>query len=243
MARTKIDGESIQDGAIERSHLNVGSAGVAVIAKAIAGTGIEVSGTGADAGTGDVTISAVRTLERSDSQVTVNNTAAVTNVYESGAFVVPTSGYKTRELVLLGSYTNTSATARTLRIHTYIRRTGGGTVDTTIVDVTSLTIPAGTGARGLFLRAWFELLGEGDGVGYSGIGWVEGTLMGRGADRFGRDAAVAGGIPELHAWGAPTDVSYDSISHTLKLRIDVQHEVANSGLTVVKDKVRLMEAA
>lgn len=57
MARTFIGGALVEDGSIERADLNTADTGKAVIRKVVAGTGIQISSTGADAGTGDVTVS------------------------------------------------------------------------------------------------------------------------------------------------------------------------------------------
>ena len=58
MARTQVSTAQVLDGSIRRADLNTTTAASAVIAKAIQGTGISLSSTGVDAGTGDVTISA-----------------------------------------------------------------------------------------------------------------------------------------------------------------------------------------
>lgn len=56
MARTVIGGSLIKDGDVGREDINVSTNGRAVITKVVAGTSISMSSTGADAGTGDVTI-------------------------------------------------------------------------------------------------------------------------------------------------------------------------------------------
>lgn len=56
MAATSVRSKQITDGQVQRVDLDVSNSGTAVIAKAIAGTGISLSQTGPDAGTGDVTI-------------------------------------------------------------------------------------------------------------------------------------------------------------------------------------------
>lgn len=61
MAKTEIESEQILDGEIRREDLNVTTPGNAVIRKVLAGSGIAISETGADAGTGDVTISTTST--------------------------------------------------------------------------------------------------------------------------------------------------------------------------------------
>ena len=61
MARTQLTGQQVGDGTVQRVDLDSTTAGNAVIKKVIAGTGITLSSTGVDAGTGDVTINAVAT--------------------------------------------------------------------------------------------------------------------------------------------------------------------------------------
>lgn len=57
MAATVVRGAQVKDGSIGRVDCDVSTVGQAVLVKAIQGTGITLSSTGADAGTGDVTIS------------------------------------------------------------------------------------------------------------------------------------------------------------------------------------------
>ena len=57
MTRTEIKSSQIKDQEIKRADLNDSTSGQAVIKKVIAGNGVSLSSTGADAGTGDVTIS------------------------------------------------------------------------------------------------------------------------------------------------------------------------------------------
>jgi hypothetical protein len=58
MARTQLTGQIIGDGTVQRVDLDVTTIGNAVIRKIIAGTNVTITSTGADAGTGDVTINA-----------------------------------------------------------------------------------------------------------------------------------------------------------------------------------------
>jgi hypothetical protein len=58
MPQTLIRGKQVLDGSIQRADLDTTTVGQAVVAKLIQGTNINLSSTGADAGTGDVTISA-----------------------------------------------------------------------------------------------------------------------------------------------------------------------------------------
>lgn len=61
MAVTGLRGRQILDDSVVRGDLNTTTAGDAVIRKIIAGTGVSISSTGVDAGTGDVTINATGT--------------------------------------------------------------------------------------------------------------------------------------------------------------------------------------
>jgi hypothetical protein len=56
MARTQLTGTQVTDESIERTDLNVSTAGAAVIRKIIAGANVSLTSTGVDDGTGDVTI-------------------------------------------------------------------------------------------------------------------------------------------------------------------------------------------
>jgi len=54
--RTSIVSQNIRDGDVKRADLNTSISGSAVIRRAVAGDSVELSSTGADSGTGDVTI-------------------------------------------------------------------------------------------------------------------------------------------------------------------------------------------
>ena len=59
MARTWIDSVQIEDGEVKRNDLNINESGQAVCRKIIPGTNVTLDSTGADEGTGDVTINVV----------------------------------------------------------------------------------------------------------------------------------------------------------------------------------------
>src|SRR5262252_7481611 len=61
MGATQLTGLQVKDGTIQRADLDVVTAGKALITKIIQGTGISISSTGIDSGTGDVTITATGT--------------------------------------------------------------------------------------------------------------------------------------------------------------------------------------
>jgi len=78
MARTLLRGGAfVVDGSIQRDDLDVSTAGQALIRKLIAGTGISLAQTGADAGTGDVTASASGVLLRAP-QILTSGTSYTT---------------------------------------------------------------------------------------------------------------------------------------------------------------------
>lgn len=57
MGRTQIRTTELEDGGVKRNDLNTTVSGQAVTRKIVQGTGITLSSTGVDSGTGDVTIS------------------------------------------------------------------------------------------------------------------------------------------------------------------------------------------
>lgn len=111
MARTQLPTTLIADETIVRADLNVGTSGSAVIRKLIQGTGISISSTGADAGTGDVTVSI-----NSSSVVTSFNTRTGAVTLSSGDVTTalgftPISGYT--ETDTLATVTGRGATTST----------------------------------------------------------------------------------------------------------------------------------
>jgi len=56
MSKTEVSGKQLKDGSVQRVDLDVATSGQSVIAKVVAGSNISISSTGADTGTGDVTI-------------------------------------------------------------------------------------------------------------------------------------------------------------------------------------------
>lgn len=74
MARTQVGGKLIADGSIQRADLDTSTAGQAVITKVVAGTHVSITQTGADDGTGDVTIN-VEGVEPADSAIQTHITS------------------------------------------------------------------------------------------------------------------------------------------------------------------------
>jgi hypothetical protein len=85
MAITAIRGKQVLDGSIQRADLDTSTTGQAVVAKLVQGSNITLSSTGADSGTGDVTISAPPGTPGA-------NAFTVTAI---GSFTVPTTGNST----------------------------------------------------------------------------------------------------------------------------------------------------
>jgi hypothetical protein len=82
MAITSIRGKQIVDGSVQRADLDTTTVGQAVTAKIIQGSNITLSSTGADSGTGDVTVSATAGI----------NATTTTTI---ASFTVPASGSTT----------------------------------------------------------------------------------------------------------------------------------------------------
>src|SRR5262245_20900787 len=59
MPPTVIRGTQVLDGSVQRTDLDVSTVGQAVVRKIVQGSGVTLSSTGADSGTGDVTLSAM----------------------------------------------------------------------------------------------------------------------------------------------------------------------------------------
>jgi len=79
MGATQLTGLQVKDGSIQRPDLDVVTPSKAVITKIIQGTGISISSTGVDSGTGDVTVSAT-------------GTAPVTSVFGRTGVVIAQAG-------------------------------------------------------------------------------------------------------------------------------------------------------
>ena len=74
MARTTVGAALVRDGGIFREDLNTDATTHAVLTKIIAGTGISISSTGVDAGTGDVTVNASASSVTEDPSNPANGT-------------------------------------------------------------------------------------------------------------------------------------------------------------------------
>lgn len=96
MAVTTIETSQVRAQAIQRSDLNTSTVGAAVVAKILQGTNVTLSSTGADSGTGDVTISVPGGG--------VGPAGANAFTLTSGSFTVPASGSTTTVTVADASW-------------------------------------------------------------------------------------------------------------------------------------------
>jgi hypothetical protein len=62
MAATTVRGAQVRDATIQRADVDVSTSGQALTAKIVQGSGIGLTSTGADSGTGDVTVSVVLSM-------------------------------------------------------------------------------------------------------------------------------------------------------------------------------------
>ena len=128
MASTVIRGQQIRNDDVGREDLNVSTTTRAVITKAVAGTGIALSSTGVDAGTGDVTVSFANISANS---ILGNNT---------GASAVPIALTQAKVTALLNQFTSS--------LQGVVPASGGGTSNFLRADGTWATPPGGGGGGG-----------------------------------------------------------------------------------------------
>jgi hypothetical protein len=113
MARTEVRSKQIKDGGVKREDLNTTVTGRAVITRVIAGTGVSLSSTGVDSGTGDVTINAtgggptpppIETIASpSFTGITTNNTPTVI-----GELVIPDDDCVTFQIYISAQFDDNS---------------------------------------------------------------------------------------------------------------------------------------
>jgi hypothetical protein len=112
MAQTLINGnEAIADATITRSLINTGTAGSALITKVLQSVGISLFGTGADSGTGDVTLTSGYIGVTSATQTLASQTAAqpiFKNISTGGALIVSGGLYWFEVFFSLSSMSSTS---------------------------------------------------------------------------------------------------------------------------------------
>jgi hypothetical protein len=88
MAQTVISGKQVKDSSIQRVDLDTTTVGQAVVAKLVQGTNVTLSSTGADAGTGDVTISVPGGGAGPAGKPAYTNTSAPFTIPSTGSTIV-----------------------------------------------------------------------------------------------------------------------------------------------------------
>jgi len=83
MAQTQVRGSQVLNNTIQRQDLDTSTVGQALVTKLVQGAGITLSSTGADSGTGDVTVAA--SVPQGPAGKDAFNTT-------TGSFTVPASG-------------------------------------------------------------------------------------------------------------------------------------------------------
>lgn len=101
MGRTELKSHQIHDGSIQNVDIDITSPGKALITKVVAGDGITISSTGADEGTGIVTISTSSLQNTGIKQLTFTQQSSVTEwniVHNLGTYpevtLIDQNGYK-----------------------------------------------------------------------------------------------------------------------------------------------------
>jgi hypothetical protein len=179
MARTKILGSQIKDNTIQRTNIDTATSGQALTTKIIAGAGVSLSSTGADSGTGDVTITAGTSEYITNYNAEVNTTGwsnsgsnfTISRTTTSGEVLRGTASFK---LTANGSqavndYISTSFTldpgdtSSLLALQFYFKGISSydtGDVEVVLHDGTSEIIPHITqipsGGIGLFQAVWIS---------------------------------------------------------------------------------------
>ena len=92
MPRTQIDGRQVEDGSIQRKDLDVSTPGQATITKVLAGTKMSSTKTGADVGTGDVTMNFVGPVDRNDLNVAETGKAVVRKIIAGTGIALNSTG-------------------------------------------------------------------------------------------------------------------------------------------------------
>jgi hypothetical protein len=105
MPSTRVNSLQIGDGEVKRADLNTATSGSAVVTKIVQGTGISLSSTGADAGTGDVTVDVDSTV------ITTTGTQTLTNksLVDASTFIVD-DGDNTKKIKFQASGITTGTT-------------------------------------------------------------------------------------------------------------------------------------
>lgn len=155
MARTLINSGNVAAQGIVRADLNIATAASAVIAKVIASTGITLSYTGVDSGTGDVTLSN-----------TFTNVSL--NVFVDGGGAVPATGIKAwvrmpfAGTIINHDFTADASGSAILDIWKTTYTTIPATSATKITSSTPPTLSSAIKAQDSTLTSWTTTFSAGD---------------------------------------------------------------------------------
>jgi hypothetical protein len=141
MAQTLINSDGIASSAITRAKLNTTTAASAVIAKVLAGSGIALTSTGVDAGTGDVTVAM---LFPSKSQSANSGALNTTETYISAAYSIAANTLAVGMAFRITAYGTCISTAANLSTFTVRFGTAGTTADATVLAATCTAAVTGT---------------------------------------------------------------------------------------------------
>jgi hypothetical protein len=173
MAATTVRGGQVRDATIQRVDVDVATVGQALIRKLIQGTGISLSSTGADAGTGDVTASllsfaSVNWIAPSNPTGTSSTAGVMMGLGgPSKAVITPTITGKVF-FAMNGNIANNTANATAFALLYY----GSGTAP--INGGTALTGPVGNqGTKAAGLTIPFALCGIATGLTLSTAYWFD----------------------------------------------------------------------
>ena len=92
MSRTQLTGNQIGDGSVQRHDLDSTTSGQSVIKKLIAGSGVSIVSTGADSGTGDVTISVLQVTPLTPQPTTTTNNYSSISTVNAATRLIQTQG-------------------------------------------------------------------------------------------------------------------------------------------------------
>lgn len=77
MARTQVPGHQVRDGGLTRDDMNILTAGEAMITRLLAGSGVVLSETGGESGTGEVTVGLTTSAEQDRQRIDATFSTAV----------------------------------------------------------------------------------------------------------------------------------------------------------------------
>lgn len=181
MGRTFLTGGQVKDGSVQKVDLDTTTTGQAVITKVIAGTNINISSTGVDAGTGDVTVnlggtvasdisslqSSVSGKADSSSLATVATSGSYNDLTNKpslfdGAYSSLTGAPSLATVATSGSY-NDLTNKPSLFSGSYADLTNKPSIPSTLDDLSDVTISSPTNTQVLQ---------------YNGSAWVNATVSG-----------------------------------------------------------------